>query len=72
MQSRSGNRIIMTGVIGSVIAAVCCFTPALVFLLSALGLASLIGYLDYVLLPAIVICFGLIAYGWWIRSSYMK
>jgi mercuric ion transport protein len=40
-----------TGVIGSVIVALCCFTPILVILFVALGLSALIGYLDYVLFP---------------------
>jgi mercuric ion transport protein len=43
--------LLKTGVIGSVIAALCCFTPILVILFGALGLSALIGYLDYVLFP---------------------
>jgi mercuric ion transport protein len=39
------------GIIGSVIAALCCFTPILVILFGALGISALVGYLDYVLLP---------------------
>ena len=39
------------GVIGSFIAALCCFTPILVILFGALGLSALVGYLDYVLFP---------------------
>jgi len=40
-----------TGVIGSAIAALCCFTPVLVILFGVLGISALVGYLDYVLLP---------------------
>ena len=43
--------ILKTGMIGSVIAAICCFTPALVLLLGALGLSAWLGWLDYVLQP---------------------
>lgn len=43
--------LLKTGVIGSVIAALCCFTPILVILFAALGLSALVGYLDYVLFP---------------------
>lgn len=68
MQLHKGDRLITTGLIGSIIAAICCFTPALVALLSALGLAALIGYLDYVLLPSVAIFLGLIVYGWRIKS----
>jgi hypothetical protein len=37
---------------GTVIVALCCFTPVLVITLSAIGLGAVVGYLDYVLLPA--------------------
>lgn len=68
MKANRGNRLIKTGLIGSVIAMICCFTPALVVLLSTLGFAAVIGYLDYVLLPALAIFLGLIVYGWWLKS----
>jgi mercuric ion transport protein len=55
--------LVKTGIIGAVIAAVCCATPLLVILLGAVGLSALTGYLDYVLLPALVLCIGLIGYG---------
>lgn len=40
---------------GTVIVALCCFTPVLVITLSAIGLGSVVGYLDYILLPALVV-----------------
>lgn len=43
--------LLRTGVTGTAIAAVCCFTPALVVLFGALGLSALLGWADYVLLP---------------------
>ena len=43
--------LLKTGVIGSAIAALCCFTPILVILFGVLGLSALVGYLDYVLFP---------------------
>jgi mercuric ion transport protein len=51
-----------TGIAGSVIAALCCGTPILVFLLGALGLSAWAGWLDYVLLPAFVVFAGLAIY----------
>ena len=45
------------------IGVVCCATPVLVILLGAVGQSTLTGYLDYVLLPAPVLCVGLIGYG---------
>jgi mercuric ion transport protein len=56
-----------TGIIGSLVTALCCFTPILVILLSALG--WLTGYLDYVLLPALFIFLGLAAYGYYRQSK---
>ncbi len=45
------NHALWIGAIGTTVTAVCCFTPALVVLLGALGLSGLVGYLDLVLLP---------------------
>jgi len=44
-----------TGLIGSVVTALCCFTPVLVVLLGALGLAALTPWLDVVLLPLLAL-----------------
>jgi mercuric ion transport protein len=52
-----------TGIIGSLIAALCCFTPILTILLGVLGLAGLTGFLDFVLFPVLFIFLGLTAYG---------
>lgn len=35
--------LLTTGVVGTIIAAVCCFTPALVVLLGAVGLPAWLG-----------------------------
>ena len=51
--------LLCTGAAGSVIAAICCFTPALVVLLGAIGLSSWLAWLDYVLLPALAFFLGL-------------
>ena len=45
------NRLLKLGLIGSIATALCCFTPLLVILLSALGVAAIIPHLDFVLLP---------------------
>ena len=49
------DRLLKMGVVGTVIAALCCFTPALVVLFSFVGLSTVVGYLDYVLLPALAV-----------------
>ena len=61
--------LIKTGAIGAVIAAVCCATPVLVIALGAVGLSALTGYLDYVLLPILALCIGVIAYGLYKRRQ---
>ena len=47
------------------VAALCCFTPVLAFLLGTLGLAAIIGYLDYVLMQALAFFIGLTCYAFW-------
>jgi mercuric ion transport protein len=56
--------LLCTGAAGSVIAAICCFTPALVILLGAVGLSAWLAWIDYVLLPALVLFLGLTAVAW--------
>lgn len=59
MQDRT---LLKVGGIGSLIAAVCCFTPVLVVLLSALGLSALVSWLDLVLFPTLILFLGLTLY----------
>ncbi|MDP3189062.1 mercury resistance system transport protein MerF [Limnobacter sp.] len=54
--------LLRASIIGTVLVALCCFTPVLVILLGVVGLSALTGYLDYVLLPALVIFIGLTIY----------
>ena len=54
--------LLRVSVIGTVLVALCCFTPVLVILLGVVGLSALTGYLDYVLLPALAIFIGLPIY----------
>lgn len=49
------STLFKTGIIGSLVAALCCFTPVLVILLTALGLATWVGYIDIVVLPLLVV-----------------
>lgn len=57
------------GIIGTIIAALCCFTPVLVILLGAIGLSALTGYLDYVLFPALGFFILLTFYAVWRRKK---
>jgi mercuric ion transport protein len=40
---------------GTVAIALCCFTPILAITLSTIGLGAIVGYLDYVLIPALIV-----------------
>lgn len=61
------DRLLQIGIVGTVIAALCCFTPVLVILLGAVGLSALTGYLDMVLLPALAIFLIILGYAIWKR-----
>ena len=63
------NSLLNTGVIGSLIAALCCATPVLAVLLGTIGLGWLAGYTDYVVLPVLVLCLGLIGYALWHKNK---
>lgn len=63
------GKLLKIGIVGTIVAAICCFTPALVVLLGALGLSSLAGLLDVVLLPALAIFVGLTVYALWKKSK---
>ncbi len=60
--------LLTTGIVGTVLVALCCFTPVLVVLLTGVGLAAAIGYLDLVLLPALAIFTGITVYALWRRK----
>jgi mercuric ion transport protein len=65
-----GNRALLkVGIVGTVVAAVCCFTPVLVVLLGAVGLAAAIGWLDLLLLPALAVFLVITGYALWQRQK---
>lgn len=65
----TNNALLRFGIAGSVVAALCCFTPVLVLLLGALGLSALVGILDYVLLPVLAIFIAITGYAVWKRKT---
>jgi mercuric ion transport protein len=65
VSGRNRKTLIRIGVLGTALAALCCFTPVLAVLLGAVGLAALTGYLDYVLIPALVAFICLTLYAVW-------
>lgn len=71
VSSQASKKRLFTALTGTVIVALCCFTPILVLLLSAIGLSVFTPYLDVVLLPALVIMIVLtmVSYFRWRKSA---
>jgi mercuric ion transport protein len=53
--------LLRIGIIGTLVTAICCFTPVLVVALGALGLSAWLGWLDVVLFPLLALFVGLTA-----------
>ena len=65
----SNSGLLKIGITGTVVAALCCFTPVLVLLFGALGVSALVGILDFVLLPALGFFVALTVYALWKRRQ---
>jgi mercuric ion transport protein len=63
------RKLLRLGIFGVAITALCCFTPVLVLLLGIVGLSAITGYLDYVLLPALMFFVLLTAYALWRKQN---
>ena len=61
------KKLLRNGYIGSAIAAVCCFTPALIVLFGFAGLSAFVGWLDYGLFPMLFASMGVVAYALYLR-----
>jgi mercuric ion transport protein len=55
--------LIATGIVGAVLAALCCVTPLLTIVFEAVGLTAWLAKADYVLIPGLILCIALIAFG---------
>jgi mercuric ion transport protein len=64
----SDKGLLRLGIVGTVVAALCCFTPVLAVLLGAVGLAAVI-WLDYVLFPILVVFLAITGYALWQRHK---
>ena len=71
MESRATKKYFYAPITGTIVTAICCFTPVIVILLAAVGLSSLTPYLDYFLFPALFVSIGLsiAAYGHWKKAT---
>ena len=63
------EKLLKVGIIGTIGAALCCFTPILVILVTTVGLSAIIGWLDFVLFPALAVFIAITAYALWKRRQ---
>jgi mercuric ion transport protein len=56
------DRLLRTGIVGSVIAALCCATPILAIMLGGMGPLAWMAWADYILIPALAVFLGIAAY----------
>lgn len=54
--------LLRTGIIGTVVVPIRCFTPVLVVFFGVVGLSAAVGWLDYVLFPALAVFVGITIY----------
>ncbi len=66
------KKLLLTGIVGTLIAALCCFTPVLVILFGIVGLSAVVGYLDYVLFPVLGFFIVLTIYAVWRRHKIQR
>lgn len=59
------DKLLKVGVIGTIGTALCCFTPILVILVTTIGLSAIIGWLDFVLFPALAVFIAITGYAMW-------
>ncbi len=59
ISSKTSKKGMSAALAGTVLVALCCFTPILVIILGAIGLSAFTPYLDFVLLPALCIMIAL-------------
>lgn len=55
--------LITIGAVGALVAAICCATPLLAILLGTIGLTGWVAKADYILIPALILSFALLALG---------
>ena len=69
--SNKPSKLVITALTGTIVAAVCCFTPVLVTLLAVVGLSAFTPYLDYVLLPTLglFLVLTVVSYTHWKKSA---
>ena len=68
----TANKLLTIGVVGTIVTAICCFTPLLVIALGAVGLSAWVGGLDAILLPALLVFLLITVYALWKRQKNLS
>ena len=63
------KKMMRRGLFGSVFAAICCFTPFLVVVVTGVGLSAIVGWLDYALFPLLFASMGVVAHALWLGAG---
>jgi mercuric ion transport protein len=63
------KKLLRGGLVGSVIAALCCFTPLLVLVVAGVGLSAIIGWLDYALFPILFASLAVVTQALWLQAG---
>lgn len=69
MTRKQNDTLLKKGIVGSAMAAICCFTPILVIMIAGVGLSAFAGWLDYGLFPMLFGSLGVVAYAFWLRNG---
>lgn len=54
-EQQAAKKRLSGAIFGTLLVALCCFTPVLIILLAAVGLSVFTPYLDYILFPALAV-----------------
>jgi mercuric ion transport protein len=57
------------GAAETILAAIYCFTSILVIIFGAIGLSAFLAKLDFILLPLLALCIGILVYATWLRQK---
>jgi mercuric ion transport protein len=66
------HALIATGAVGVVVAAICCATPVLALIFTALGLAAWATKADFIVIPLLLIGLGLVGFGIFRRCATLR
>lgn len=64
----SDRSLITTGVIGAVVAAICCATPLLAVVLGGIGVTAWLAKADYIVVAVLILGLALVGLGLYRRS----